>query len=40
MSASDNAIRWQLVLHVDIRGLPDVTERYDFEVKPARRVRS
>jgi hypothetical protein len=39
MSADDNAIRWQLDLHIDIRGLPDFEETYAFEVKPARRRR-
>lgn len=34
MEARDNAIRWCLRLVVDIEGLPDVTETYDFEVRP------
>jgi hypothetical protein len=37
MEADNNAIRYKLRLHIDISGLPDFTEEYDFHVVPARR---
>jgi hypothetical protein len=38
-AADDNAVRWELQLHVDIAGLPDVKETYAFDVRPLRKKK-